>query len=178
MHTSRLLTLVLLLAAAVISAACGSDSDLASSSNPGASPGANSVAGGASSSSVSSDAANVAALKVIQTSTLQLSIANVVEAYGSIAGTTRAMGGYVARAEVTEKDDRPFASVQLRVPSTRHEELLFDRTDLQQVWKLRRVLNALEGGGGLELLIDKLRSTKSNTEFLKEIAKAPGGMGT
>jgi len=57
--------------------------------------------------------------------------------------------------------------------STRHEELLFDRSDLQQAWKLRRVLHALEGAAGLELLIDKLRSTKSNKEFLNEIAKAP-----
>ena len=60
--------------------------------------------------------------------------------------------------------------------STRHEELLFDRKDLQQAWKLRRVLNALEGGAGLELLIDTLRSTNTNAEFLAEIAKAPAGM--
>jgi transcription termination factor Rho len=53
---------------------------------------------------------------------------------------------------------------------------LFDRSALQQVWKLRRVLNALEGGSGLELLIDKMRTTKSNDEFLAEIAKAPSGM--
>ena len=45
------------------------------------------------------------------------------------------------------------------------------------VWKLRRVLSALEGdgrsGAGLELLIDKLKTTKSNDEFLSEIAKNP-----
>jgi len=39
------------------------------------------------------------------------------------------------------------------------------------------VLNALEGGAGLELLIDKIRTTKSNDEFLAQIAKAPSGMG-
>ena len=39
------------------------------------------------------------------------------------------------------------------------------------------MLHALEGAAGLELLIDKLRSTKSNEEFLNEIAKAPV-MGT
>jgi transcription termination factor Rho len=59
--------------------------------------------------------------------------------------------------------------------STRHEELLFDRQQLQMVWKLRRVLNALEGGAGLELLMDKIKSTRSNDEFLAEIAKAPTG---
>jgi len=44
---------------------------------------------------------------------------------------------------------------------------------LQQVWKLRRVLSALEGGAGLELLMDKIRTTKTNDEFLAEIAKQP-----
>ena len=41
------------------------------------------------------------------------------------------------------------------------------------MWKLRRVLNALEEGKGLELLIDKIRTTKANDEFLTEIGKAP-----
>jgi transcription termination factor Rho len=35
----------------------------------------------------------------------------------------------------------------------------------------------LEGGAGLELLIDKIRTTKSNDEFLAQIAKTPSGMG-
>ena len=68
---------------------------------------------------------------------------------------------------------RIYPAIDIDASSTRHEELLFDRKQLQQVWKLRRVLAALEGGAGLELLNDKLRSTKSNDEFLEEIAKAP-----
>ena len=48
------------------------------------------------------------------------------------------------------------------------------------MWKLRRVLNALgsEGnaGAGLELLMDKIKTTKSNDEFLAEIAKTPTPM--
>jgi transcription termination factor Rho len=68
---------------------------------------------------------------------------------------------------------RIYPSIDVEASSTRHEELLFDRQQLQQVWKLRRVLNALEEGKGLELLIDKIRTTKSNDEFLAEIAKAP-----
>jgi transcription termination factor Rho len=40
------------------------------------------------------------------------------------------------------------------------------------VWKLRRVLLALESGAALELLIDRLKSTKSNAEFLANIAKS------
>jgi transcription termination factor Rho len=72
---------------------------------------------------------------------------------------------------------RIYPAIDVNGSSTRHEELLFDRVALQQIWKLRRVLNALEGGAGLELLIDKIRTTKSNDEFLAQIAKAPSGMG-
>ena len=46
--------------------------------------------------------------------------------------------------------------------------------ELAQVIKLRRVLHALEPGAALELLTDKIRATKSNEQFLKEIAKTGG----
>jgi transcription termination factor Rho len=72
---------------------------------------------------------------------------------------------------------RLYPSIEVNASSTRHEELLFERGELQQVWKLRRVLNALAADGnaapGLELLMDKIRSTRSNKEFLAEIAKGP-----
>jgi transcription termination factor Rho len=85
-------------------------------------------------------------------------------------------GNMELRLDRRVADRRIYPAIDVEQSSTRHEELLFDRKDLQQAWKLRRVLNALEGGAGLELLIDKLRSTKSNAEFLNEIAKAPAGM--
>jgi transcription termination factor Rho len=70
---------------------------------------------------------------------------------------------------------RIYPAIDVNGSSTRHEELLFDRTQLQQVWKLRRVLNALASEGnaaaGLELLLDRLKSTKTNDEFLAEVAK-------
>ncbi len=73
---------------------------------------------------------------------------------------------------------RLYPALDVNASSTRHEELLFDRQQLQQVWKLRRVLNALGADGGsdaagLQLLMDKIKSTKSNDEFLAEIAKTP-----
>src|SRR5450830_803868 len=72
---------------------------------------------------------------------------------------------------------RIYPAIDVNASSTRHEELLFDKSQLQQVWKLRRVLNALANDGsaaaGLELLLDKIRTTKSNDEFLAEIAKGP-----
>ena len=82
-------------------------------------------------------------------------------------------GNMELRLDRRVADRRVYPAIDVEQSSTRHEELLFDRVDLQQAWKLRRVLNALEGAAGLELLIDKLRSTKSNKEFLHEIAKAP-----
>jgi transcription termination factor Rho len=73
---------------------------------------------------------------------------------------------------------RLYPSIDVNASSTRHEELLFERGQLQQVWKLRRVLNALASEGsaaaGLELLMDKIKTTKSNDEFLAEIAKGQG----
>jgi transcription termination factor Rho len=69
---------------------------------------------------------------------------------------------------------RIYPAIDVQQSSTRHEELLFTRGQLNQIWKLRRVLNALEDGAGLELLIEKLRSTRTNDEFLTEMAKAPG----
>jgi transcription termination factor Rho len=70
---------------------------------------------------------------------------------------------------------RIYPAIDVNGSSTRHEELLFDRVQLQQVWKLRRVLNALasEGSGaaGLELLLDRIKSTRTNDEFLAEVAK-------
>ncbi|HLG00252.1 MAG TPA: transcription termination factor Rho [Acidimicrobiia bacterium] len=70
-------------------------------------------------------------------------------------------------------DRRIYPAIDVDQSSTRHEELLFSRTQLNQVWKLRRVLGALEDGAGLELLMDKIKTTKNNDEFLEEIAKAP-----
>ena len=72
---------------------------------------------------------------------------------------------------------RIYPAIDVDASSTRHEELLFDRKQLQMVWKLRRVLSGLAADGnaapGLELLIDRLRTFKTNDEFLNEIAKQP-----
>ncbi len=86
-------------------------------------------------------------------------------------------GNMELRLDRRLSERRLYPSIDVNASSTRHEELLFDRSQLQQVWKLRRVLNALANEGsaaaGLELLMDKIRTTKSNDEFLAEIAKGP-----
>jgi transcription termination factor Rho len=72
---------------------------------------------------------------------------------------------------------RIYPAIDVDASSTRHEELLFDRKQLQMVWKLRRVLSGLAAEGnaapGLELLIDRLKTFRTNDEFLNEIAKQP-----
>src|SRR5437763_13096887 len=63
---------------------------------------------------------------------------------------------------------RVYPALDVNASSTRHEELPFARSHLQQVWKLRRALNGLSADGsaapGLELLIDKIKTTKSNEQ--------------
>lgn len=66
-------------------------------------------------------------------------------------------------------DKRIFPAIDVVASGTRREELLMSKDELQIVWKLRRVLSALEGQQALELLLTKLRQTKSNVEFLMEV---------
>jgi transcription termination factor Rho len=90
-------------------------------------------------------------------------------------------GNMELRLDRKLSERRIYPAIDVNASSTRHEELLFDRSQLQQVWKLRRVLNALGNEGsaaaGLELLMDKIKTTKSNEEFLADIAKGPNPPG-
>ena len=72
-------------------------------------------------------------------------------------------------------DKRIFPAVDVDASGTRKEELLMGPEELKIVWKLRRVLHALETQQALELLLTKLRETKTNFEFLSNVQKtAPG----
>jgi transcription termination factor Rho len=70
-------------------------------------------------------------------------------------------------------DKRVFPAIDIDKSGTRKEELLLDPVEAQEIWKLRRVLHALEPSQAIELLIAKVRETKSNALFLKEISKTP-----
>ncbi|MFK8024330.1 MAG: transcription termination factor Rho [Ilumatobacter sp.] len=87
-------------------------------------------------------------------------------------------GNMELRLDRKVAERRIYPAIDVDASSTRHEELLFDRGELQMVWKLRRVLSGLAADGnaapGLELLMDRLKTFKSNSEFLSEIAKQPG----
>jgi transcription termination factor Rho len=71
-------------------------------------------------------------------------------------------------------EQRVYPAIDVDASSTRHEELLFLGTQLQQVWKLRRVLSGMPAGSGLELLTDRMKTFKTNAEFLAEIGKVAG----
>jgi transcription termination factor Rho len=93
-------------------------------------------------------------------------------------------GNMELRLDRKLSERRIYPAIDVDASSTRHEELLFPRNQLNMVWKLRRVLSGLsggEGGGntgaGLELLIDRMKTFKSNDEFLAEVAKAPSISG-
>jgi len=84
-------------------------------------------------------------------------------------------GNMEIRLDRSLAEKRLFPAINVDASSTRKEELLLAPEELALVIKLRRVLHALEPGAALELLTDKIRATKSNEQFLKEIAKAPSG---
>ncbi|MFD6036381.1 transcription termination factor Rho [Streptomyces griseoincarnatus] len=68
-------------------------------------------------------------------------------------------------------DKRIFPAVDVDASGTRKEEILLASDELAIVWKLRRVLHALDQQQAVELLLDKMKQTKSNAEFLMQIQK-------
>jgi transcription termination factor Rho len=66
-------------------------------------------------------------------------------------------------------DKRIFPAVDVDPSGTRKEEILLPREELQITWKLRRVLHALDMQQALELLLDKMKKTSSNAEFLMQV---------
>ncbi|WP_083966948.1 transcription termination factor Rho [Demequina globuliformis] len=73
-------------------------------------------------------------------------------------------------------DRRIFPAVDVNSSGTRREEILVTSEELKVMWKLRRVLSALEPVAATELLLGKLKENKTNAEFLMQVAKTtPGG---
>jgi transcription termination factor Rho len=68
-------------------------------------------------------------------------------------------------------DKRIFPAIDIDATGTRKEELLMEAAEAAMVWKLRAVLHSLEPSAAIELLINKVRETKSNEEFLQQIQK-------
>ena len=68
-------------------------------------------------------------------------------------------------------DKRVFPSIDITQSGTRKEELLVDKEDLNKMWILRKVLNPLSTVESMEFLIDKIRNTKTNKDFLDSMNK-------
>jgi len=66
-------------------------------------------------------------------------------------------------------DKRTFPAIDVDASGTRREDILMGAEELQIAWKLRRVLHALEGQQALELLLDRMKQTKSNYDFLRQV---------
>ena len=82
-------------------------------------------------------------------------------------------GNMELKLDRTLADKRVYPAIDATPSGTREEQRLVPAKELQQVWKLRRVMVGLEGGAATELLIDGLRSSKNNDEFLKKVEKQP-----
>jgi len=72
-------------------------------------------------------------------------------------------------------DKRLFPAIDAVQSGTRREELLMSREELAIVWKLRRVLSGLDGQQALELLLERLKKSQSNIEFLMQVQKTTPG---
>jgi len=72
---------------------------------------------------------------------------------------------------------RFFPAMDIQRSSTRHEELILDETSLKQIWLLRRMITMVTTSGGMdnteatEKILERLKNTKSNAEFLANLAK-------
>jgi transcription termination factor Rho len=75
-------------------------------------------------------------------------------------------------------DKRLFPAIDAVQSGTRREELLMSKDEMAIVWKLRRLLAALDGQQALELLLERLKKSQTNIEFLMQVQKTtPGSQG-
>ena len=81
-------------------------------------------------------------------------------------------GNMELRLDRTLADKRVFPAIDVTPSGTREEQRLVSPKELESLWTLRRVLVGLEGGAATELLIDRLKTLKSNEAFLKDVTKA------
>ena len=68
-------------------------------------------------------------------------------------------------------DKRIFPAIDINRSGTRKEELLVENTDLNKIWILRKVLSPLSIDEAMDLLLDKLRKSESNSDFLTSLNK-------
>lgn len=67
-------------------------------------------------------------------------------------------------------DRRVFPSIDINRSGTRKEELLIDEADLNRIWILRKLLAPLTQVDSMEFLLEKIKATKDNSEFLTSMS--------
>jgi transcription termination factor Rho len=81
-------------------------------------------------------------------------------------------GNMELRLDRRMEQKRIFPAIDIQASGTRREDLLMPADELATVWKLRRLLSSMDAEAALQLLIDKLRATRSNSQFLQMISKS------
>jgi transcription termination factor Rho len=67
---------------------------------------------------------------------------------------------------------RIYPAIDIKRSNTRKEELLVEENELQRIWLMRKALSDLDGAEAMQLLIDRMKKTKTNSEFLESLSKA------
>ncbi len=81
-------------------------------------------------------------------------------------------GNMELRLDRVLADRRIYPAIDIKSSSTRHEEQLFSREVLEQIFKLRRMVDLLDDREATELVLGRLRQFKTNKEFLANLHKA------
>lgn len=107
-------------------------------------------------------------------------IATALVETGSMADTVifeefKGTGNAELKLDRKIAERRTFPAVDVSASGTRKEEILLPPEELAIVHKLRKVLASLEPQAALDLLLDKLKQTRTNAEFLMQIAKSTPG---
>src|ERR687889_817710 len=103
------------------------------------------------------------------------SITRLARAYNLAAPASgRILSGGVDSAALYPPKKFFGAARNIEDSSTRKEELLMEPAEAQRVWQVRSILNALDTSQKIELLIQKLKETRTNSEFLRELQRVRG----
>jgi transcription termination factor Rho len=114
---------------------------------------------------------NGGSLTILATALVETGSAGDTVIFEEFKGT----GNAELRLDRKIADKRVFPAVDVDQSSTRKEEILLSPDELAVTIKLRRVLHALEPQQALDLLLDRLKKTRTNIEFLMQIAKTTPG---
>ena len=107
-------------------------------------------------------------------------IATALVETGSMADTVifeefKGTGNAELKLDRKIADRRTFPAIDIHQSGTRKEEILLAPEELAITHKLRKVLHSLDTQAALDLLLDKLKKTRTNVEFLMQIAKSTPG---